>query len=44
MESSSLILGIIALIGLFFHAAVGKAFDPAALQAQMMGFYQALRK
>lgn len=30
--------------GYSFHAAVGKAFDPAALQAQMMGFYQALRK
>jgi hypothetical protein len=30
--------------GYSFHAAVGKAFDPAALQAQMVGFYQALRK
>lgn len=27
-----------------FHAAVGKAFDPAALQAQMVGFYQSLCK
>ena len=30
--------------GYSFHAAVGKAFDPAALKAQMMGLYQALRK
>ena len=30
--------------GYAFHAAVGKSFDPAALQAQMTGFYQALRK
>ena len=28
--------------GYSFHAAVGKAFDPAALQAQMMGFYRSL--
>ena len=27
-----------------FHASVGKAFDPAALQAQMMGFYRSLCK
>ena len=30
--------------GYSFHAAVGKAFDPAALQAQMMGFYRSLCK
>ena len=30
--------------GYSFHAAVGKAFDPAALQAQMVGFYQSLCK
>ena len=30
--------------GYSFHAAVGKAFDPAGLEAQMMGFYQSLRK
>jgi hypothetical protein len=28
--------------GYAFHAAVGKAFDPAALKAQMMGLYQLL--
>ena len=30
--------------GYAFHAAVGKAFNPAALQAQMMGFYRSLCK
>lgn len=30
--------------GYSFHASVGKAFDPAALKAQMMGFYQSLCK
>jgi hypothetical protein len=30
--------------GYSFHAAVGKAFDPAGLQAQMTGFYQSLCK
>ena len=30
--------------GYSFHASIGKAFDPAGLEAQMMGFYQALRK
>ena len=30
--------------GYAFHAAVGKAFDPTILKAQMMGFYQALSK
>ncbi len=28
--------------GSSFHAAIGKAFDPAGLEAQMMGFYQSL--
>ena len=27
-----------------FHAAVGKAFDPAGLEAQMTGFYRSLCK
>jgi len=30
--------------GYAFHAAVGKSFDPAALQAQMTGFYRSLCK
>ena len=30
--------------GYAFHAAVGKAFDPAGLEAQMMGFYYTLSK
>ena len=30
--------------GYSFHAAVGKAFDPAALKAQMIGFYRSLCK
>lgn len=30
--------------GYSFHASIGKAFDPAALKAQMMGFYQSLCK
>ena len=30
--------------GYAFHAAVGKAFDSVALEAQMMGFYQSLCK
>ena len=30
--------------GYSFHAAIGKAFDPAGLEAQMMGFYQSLCK
>jgi hypothetical protein len=30
--------------GYSFHASIGKAFDPAGLEAQMMGFYQSLRK
>ena len=29
--------------GYSFHASIGKAFDPAGLEAQMMGFYQTLR-
>ena len=28
--------------GYAFHASIGKAFDPAALKAQMMGYYQSL--
>ena len=28
--------------GYSFHAAVGKTFDPAALKAQMMGYYRTL--
>ena len=28
--------------GYAFHASIGKAFDPAALKAQMMGYYQLL--
>ena len=28
--------------GYAFHASIGKAFDPTALKAQMMGFYQSL--
>ena len=28
--------------GYAFHASIGKAFDPAGLEAQMMGFYQSL--
>ena len=30
--------------GYSFHAAVGKAFDPAGLEAQMTGFYRSLCK
>lgn len=30
--------------GYAFHAAVGKFFDPAALQAQMSGLYRTLCK
>ena len=30
--------------GYSFHASIGKAFDPAGLEAQMMGFYQTLCK
>ena len=30
--------------GYSFHASIGKAFDPAGLEAQMIGFYQALCK
>ena len=30
--------------GYSFHASIGKAFDPAGLEAQMMGFYQSLCK
>ena len=30
--------------GYAFHASIGKTFDPAALKAQMLGFYQTLRK
>jgi hypothetical protein len=30
--------------GYAFHASIGKAFDPAGLEAQMMGFYQSLSK
>ena len=29
--------------GYSFHAAIGKSFEPTALEAQMMGFYQSLR-
>ena len=28
--------------GYAFHASIGKAFDPTALKAQMMGYYQSL--
>ena len=28
--------------GYSFHASIGKAFDPAALKAQMMGYYHSL--
>ncbi|MBO7589118.1 MAG: hypothetical protein J6T18_06825, partial [Bacteroidaceae bacterium] len=28
--------------GYAFHASIGKAFDPTALKAQMMGYYQLL--
>ena len=30
--------------GYSFHASIGKAFNPAGLEAQMMGFYQSLCK
>ena len=30
--------------GYAFHASIGKSFDPAGLEAQMMGFYQTLRR
>ena len=30
--------------GYSYHASIGKVFDPSALKAQMMGFYQSLCK
>ena len=42
--AGNLVSTLSALLVNAIHAAVGKAFDPAALQAQMSGFYRTLCK
>ena len=42
--AGNLVSTLSALMVNAVHAAVGKAFDPAALQAQMSGFYRTLCK